>query len=339
MRALVTTTINVPTVLHKYRASMDDGDVVIVVGDKSSPHHEIVALLDSLPGQNLYLHPNEQSLWRVSELIGWRCIQRRNIGFLVALELGADTVTTIDDDNIPDVCYFNDLDLMLRPMRRAVAKTASGWYNPAQHCEPSVVHRGFPYSQRHVAVEPVWRRETVNPGVVAGLWLGDPDIDAAERMVNAPDVTKISARGQLGFALAPGTWAPFNTQNTTIVRDLVPALYCWPHVGRFDDIWASYLTRAVMDRTGYHALYGRPVVRQERNPHNLVRDLEAEIFGYRYTDDVCQALRELGDEPSTDPVALTLWYFDQLKGLGFLPVKTCESFVAWCEDVREAMSG
>jgi len=339
MRALVTTTINVPTVLEEYRMSMDDTDIVIVVGDRKSPHDGITAFLDTLPGENRYVHPDQQTHWNVSDDLGWNCIQRRNIGFLEALTTPAEYVTTIDDDNIPDANYFADVDTMMTRRGAIAIHAPSGWYNPAQQCVPSVVHRGYPYSQRHSDSHDAWKAyQDTKVGVVAGLWYGDPDIDAAERMVNAPNVTDMSMLAAEGFALARGTWAPFNTQNTTIRRELVPAAFCWPGVGRFDDIWGSYLSRAVMDECGYSVVYGQPFVSQDRNPHNLVNDLEQELLGYRYTDDVAAVLRgsDFGIYAG-EPWELLEDYFAVLQQLDFLPDQTKRSFDSWLEDVTEVI--
>ena len=55
------------------------------------------------PFDCIYLDPKEQEerYKEVSDLIGWNCIQRRNIGFLEAYRLGAEIVASVDDDNIP----------------------------------------------------------------------------------------------------------------------------------------------------------------------------------------------------------------------------------------------
>ena len=38
---------------------------------------------------------------RLSRLIGWNCIQRRNIGYVYAKKNGAKFIASVDDDNIP----------------------------------------------------------------------------------------------------------------------------------------------------------------------------------------------------------------------------------------------
>jgi hypothetical protein len=40
--------------------------------------------------------------------------------------------------------------------------------------------------------------------------------------------------------MANGTWCPFNSQNTALHRDLIPAYVLSPLIGRMDDIWARY---------------------------------------------------------------------------------------------------
>jgi hypothetical protein len=59
--------------------------------------------------------------------------------------------------------------------------------------------------------------------VNAGLWLGDPDVDAVTRICN--DINAEQYTREQSFALARGTWCPFNSQNTALWRGVIPA-YC-----------------------------------------------------------------------------------------------------------------
>ena len=44
----------------------------------------------------------QEKKWpRLSKLIGWNCIARRNFAILEAYERGADVIALVDDDNIP----------------------------------------------------------------------------------------------------------------------------------------------------------------------------------------------------------------------------------------------
>ena len=70
---------------------------VIVVGDKKTPHNKYKNL------NCTYLSPRDQEniSKRLSDLTGWNSIQRRNFGFIEALNIGANIIATVDDDNIP----------------------------------------------------------------------------------------------------------------------------------------------------------------------------------------------------------------------------------------------
>jgi hypothetical protein len=53
-----------------------------------------------------------------------------------------------------------------------------------------------------------------------------------------------------------------------------------PFVGRMDDIWGGYLIEKLF---GCCVVYNKATVYQERNPQDLVKNLENEIIGYRNT--------------------------------------------------------
>jgi hypothetical protein len=103
-RAIVTTTISSPSkaVLKYIEIAERDGWDVIVVGDMKTPHEEY----ERLASQHecfFYLPPKVQEDIdkELSDAIGWRCIQRRNMGFVYAYRSGYEVIATIDDDNIP----------------------------------------------------------------------------------------------------------------------------------------------------------------------------------------------------------------------------------------------
>ena len=70
--------------------------------------------------------------------------------------------------------------------------------------------------------------------------------------------------------------SPFNSQNTFISGRLLRDYFLFPHVGRMDDIWASYYVQA----KGHKVVYGKPSVYQDRNEHDLIRDMKQEYLGY-----------------------------------------------------------
>ena len=132
-----------------------------------------------------------------------------------------------------------------------------------------------------------------------------------------------------------GTWGPFNSQATAIRGDLAPAFFMWPGVGRYDDIWASYLMRAIMDVRNDVVAYGEPLVRQVRNEHDLFKDLEAELFGMRHTEALVKVLRHVSHEVTAEmsvTEALTIG-FTHITNLPFIPDQTKYSFNSWLYDL------
>lgn len=305
---IVTTTINIPVLLRNYAenaAFYGHKDVdFIVIGDRKSAsgtaefcrsieQYYPCRYLD-IDAQKEYL-AGYPGLW---EHLRFDSIQRRNIGLLLAYENGADVIITIDDDNF----VMNEDFVGLHGIAGTVARTpayacTTRWFNvcSALHADDGVrfYHRGYPQKQRwneqsaFIAKQECQRRVAVN----AGFWLDNPDIDALTRMERQPVVRGFKPGFEHRFALYPGTWCPFNSQNTALARDVIPAYFLSPYIGRYDDIWASYVVLRIAEHLGDVVTFGSPLVRQERNPHDLWRDLDAERNGMILTDDFCEALR------------------------------------------------
>ena len=285
---IVTTTINHPTLaMHKF-ARQEDW-TLIVVGDKKTPHYDYEAL------DCIYLHPDEQEekYPKLSKTIGWNSIQRRNIGFVEAYNLGADIVATVDDDNIPYESWGKNV---------IVGETTEiDFYNSDLGvCDPLSVtehkehiwHRGYPIDMvpyRHrVSYGGKLKRKVL---VQADLWDGDPDIDAIGRLGVRPIVKFDKIQSPYGFTC----YSPFNSQNTFLDREVIPYYSVFPHVGRMDDIWGGYVMQHYFPNS---VVYNKASVYQERNKQDLVTNLENEIIGYRYTTELIQ---NMGDWESVVP--------------------------------------
>jgi hypothetical protein len=354
-RALVTTTVNVPTNLREWANGLGMTDHLIVVGDVQTPHTEVGRLLTSIEAdtgvQCAYVHPGVQTPWETERVVGYRSIQRRNLGYLEALRLDADVVITVDDDNFPmswidptnAESWINEITPMLTAPSgpHQLLRSSHGWYNPGQLCVPTVTHRGYPIGRRAgMSAETTVPSEDGRVGVFAALWLGDPDVDAIERIANNTTVSDVTG----DVTLHPDTWAPFNSQATAIRADLLPACYLWPEVGRYDDIWASYVARTVMCHTGDLVRYGYPLVEQRRNEHDLVTDLERELLGMRHTPELITVLGRCDIEIAGKCVAgqsftvteLTTHVFHRvIEECRWLPARTADGFTAWLHDLEQ----
>lgn len=308
--ALVTTTIYVPELLDSYladaRASGWADLTTIVVGDRKTPpaaadfcaglrrRHEYDVRFLGVAEQEAYL----ANYRRLARYLPWNSIQRRNVGMLMAYEEGADIVVTIDDDNfLAEPNFFAGHAAAGRPAELDAFGSTSGWVNVCATLEEArgfrFYPRGFPPGARAGGPEldPVVSRRAGRVVVNAGLWLEEPDVDAVTRLAVPMRVTGYRRRDN--FTLARGTWSPFNSQNTALAADAIPAYFLSPTIGRYDDIWAGYVLLAIADHLDGLIAFGHPLVRQGRNPHDFWKDLDAERMGMRLTDRFCGYLRAI----------------------------------------------
>ena len=310
---ILTTTINLPTLLEKYALNFKyykHKDVFfVVIGDKKTPDtvSSFCQNLEAIYGfKVIYQNVDDQIKYlerfpKLAEHIPWNSIQRRNVGLLLAYEENADVIVTIDDDNLitnQDFLGFYGLGLVGTESRISAFESSSGWINVCDFLEEDknirFYHRGYPLDLRWIEKVHFVTSETITGKIVvnAGFWLDDPDIDAITRMTNKIIVRGFNKTFISNFALYPGTWSPFNSQNTALARNVIPAYFLSPYIGRYDDIWASYILRRIMDHLGDIGTFGLPLVRQFRNPHDLFIDLAKEIDCMEITNQFCQFLRE-----------------------------------------------
>jgi hypothetical protein len=137
-RFIVTTTINAPTEAIARFDEMRDW-TLIVVGDRGTP-------ADYHLENGIYLSPDAQERLapELSRLIGWNCIQRRNLGFVLALDEDADVVATVDDDNIPYPSWGEDL-LVGWTLEIETCEAPNGCFDPVGATEhENLWHRGYP---------------------------------------------------------------------------------------------------------------------------------------------------------------------------------------------------
>lgn len=263
---IVCTTINEPTKAIEIYDSLSDWNLV-VVGDLKTPK-------DYKLKNGVYLTPNDQNKMNsnLSELIGWNCIQRRNMGLLYAYNCGADLIATVDDDNIPlsnwgKNVYINESILVKEYQTEFEVFDPIGATN-YKH----LWHRGFPLELIASREYSEYENKYVSPSIQANFWNGDPDIDAVCRLEHKPECSF----NEEHFPFSSNRISPFNSQNTILSRNVIPDYFLFPHIGRMDDIWASYYVQSL----GHKVVYDIPTVYQDRNVHNLIDDMKKEYLGY-----------------------------------------------------------
>ncbi len=278
---IVTTTINAPTTAIRLFDEMP-GWHLVVVGDRKTPpdYH-----LDN----GTYVGPDEQERIdkELSDLIGWNCIQRRNFGFLIAHEMGAEVVAVVDDDNVPLAGWGIDV-MAGRPVEVNHYTTSLPAFDPIGATNyPHLWHRGYPLQLLPRRDYSECSRQVVTPDVQADFWNGDPDIDAICRMQFAPDCSFDDEM----FPLSSNAITPFDSQNTFLTSSWLEHYFLFPGVGRMDDIWAAYYLQG----KGASVVFGKASVVQERNPHDPVTDMKLEYAGYEHNLEIVAEVAEDAD--------------------------------------------
>lgn len=329
--ALCTTTIHVPHALKLLRKCSSDVKF-FVAGDRKTPR-EAYELVLSLDPSTVCL-PESGHKWKCSEAIGFDCIQRRNIAFLEALAWGADVIYSHDDDNLPvGKRHFAPMHNINIPFN-GIEVTAPEWFDPGYLLIPRTRHRGIP--SRRFDAPRVGHVVDAKVGVMAGLVIGDPDIDASTRIELKPDIGAIHILGQTGIVVEPGTWIVFNSQNTAVIRELIPAWFMMPSVGRHDDIYASLIVQRVARERDMHVHFGPPFTYQQRNEHNLITDLRAEIDGMEGV----QKLADLLDSiilPAKSVIEDVRIIYQQLCHCSFIPEASARAGLLWLDDCEGVM--
>lgn len=268
---IVTTTIFNPSLAIQKFSNLDDWKL-IVVGDKKTPN-DMYYNNDNI----IYMDADyqEKNYNELSNLIGWNCIQRRNLGYIEAYKLGADIIASIDDDNIP---YENwGKDILLNKKIRCNYYYNSNYniniWDPISTTKyKKLWHRGFPLEL--VKTKNNIEKKTIEiiPSIQADFWNGDPDVDAIERLIYDLNCNFDDDE----FPFCGKGISPFNSQNTFFNRDSIKDFFLFPQVGRMDDIWASFYLQS----KGHKVVYNKPTVYQDRNFHDHIVDFSKEYNGY-----------------------------------------------------------
>lgn len=302
---IATTTIFEPSEALKRFSRMPEWKLV-VAGDKKTPH-DLYKKMENI----IYLSPEDQERLypKLSDLIGWNKIQRRNIAMLHAYKLGADIIALVDDDNIPLENWGQDL-LVGKTFECDEYTPETPVFDPLSVTEyKHLWHRGFPLPYIKNKNNFSKTRKTICPDIQADFWNGDPDIDAIARLEHAPECLFSDSY----FPFSSSKISPFNSQNTFLTRRVVRDYFVLPFVGRMDDIWASYYTQS----KGFRVVYNKASVYQARNEHDLIKDFNGEIIGY-------QNNHHITNEP------------ENIKK--YIPVQTWDAFLEFQREVDTCIS-
>ena len=223
------------------------------------------------------------------KLIPYDSDNRRNIGYLMALDQGSDIIVSLDDDNYP-IQSLRDHLIVGDETSLPTVFSNTQWFNVCDLLRMDKDHkvylRGFPYYKRHRPYEIKIRLGTGRVGLNLGLWIGDPDFDAMTWLTMP--VKSISFNGN-SFLLGRQMWTPINTQNTAVYRDVMQSYYyvrMGAGIERFGDIFSGYFCQKCIKHMGDRIRVGTPIVNHKRNSHDYLTDSYGELPGILILEDL-----------------------------------------------------
>jgi hypothetical protein len=267
---IISTTIKPPTLAIKKFDNFKDW-TLIVVGDLKTPKNYKLQ-------NGIYLSCKDQNLLdkKLSNIIGWNCIERRNLGIVLAKKHDADVVALVDDDNIPYKDWGKNL-LVGKKKLINTYEVKTPVFDPINVTKyKNLWHRGFPLNLLDYRKATLIGKKKITINVQADFWDGDPDIDAITRIMFRP---KCKFEKNI-FPFYSKKISPFNSQNTFLSSDLLKDYFLFPDQGRMHDIWASYFLQY---RRNINVVYNKASVFQKRNIHTSAKDLSDELIGLKYT--------------------------------------------------------
>jgi hypothetical protein len=297
----------------------------IVIGDTKSP------ATFELDGCDFWDIPRQQSLdFELAAITPTKHYSRKNIGYLLAMQRGADRIIETDDDNLPMEAFWDF------PSRTAEAYpiNTKGWVNIyASFSDQLVWPRGLPLEvvqSTGAGLSDAEKTACFAP-IQQGLADENPDVDAVFRLTRELPIFFKQAGP---FSLGKDTWCPFNSQNTVWFREAFPLMYLPSYCSfRMTDIWRSFVAQRIAWECGWNILFRQATVRQERNDHNLLRDFEEEVPGYLHNHHIVRHLADLPLGTGKEAInANLIKCYECLIRLGLIGKEEMPLLMAWIGD-------
>jgi hypothetical protein len=284
MNFIVVTSIYPPSEAIK-KFSQYPEYTLVVVGDLKTPTD-----WQCSSAQYLSVSSQKELAFKISELLPFNHYCRKMIGYLWAIQQGAQVIVDTDDDNIPKERWdFPSLEGYFD----YIEENQSFINIYKLFTNQKIWPRGLPIHLINSDHEVICNQnqDLVSIGIWQGLADEDPDVDAIYRLTN--NATCIFDQ-RPPVVLKSGTISPFNSQNTLIRKELFPLLYLPSYVNfRFTDILRGFVAQPIMWCYGYLLGFTDATVLQKRNPHDFKKDFISEMPMYEYSDQIISIVEQV----------------------------------------------
>ena len=258
---------------------------LIVIGDKKTPKNF------NLKYGNYYNIQDQKKLrFNFSKICPLNSYSRKNIGYLVSIQNGNETIIETDDDNYPKNNFLKFLDL-----KHEVNEIKEiGWTNVYKKFTKKNLNiwpRGLPLNK--IEKSPTFKNKKVRKNfyLKQGVCEGNPDVDAIYRIINKN--INIKFKNEYKFSLGKA-FSPINSQNTIWSKILFPLMYlpvtC---TMRATDIWRGLIALNIISNDNLSVLFYGTTMKQNRNFHVLENDLMDELPLFESVENAFEILKNL----------------------------------------------
>jgi hypothetical protein len=331
-KALVITTIasSKHPILKKFaKISLKKNINFIVIGDKKSPAKF------SLKGADYFSLQKQKSLkFKLSKILPINHYSRKNLGYLLAMQKNPETIMETDDDNIPLKNFF--LKNPKKKQKTYFSKNA-GWVNVYKFfTKKNIWPRGFALEELQAPLTKKLKLSKVIAPIQQGLANKNPDVDAIYRLTSTLPITFNSSKN---ISLGSGSICPFNSQNTSWLKDAYPLMYLPSYCSfRMTDIWRSFIAQRVAWTCGWSILFHSSTVIQERNEHNLMGDFKDEVSGYENNFKIMNNLMKLKLKPDIKNIKHNMILcYKELILMKLVDKKEIKLLNAWFLDLKQVL--
>jgi len=248
--------------------------------------------------KTIYLDINNQTKlhYSILETIPFNSYTRKNIGYLYAIQNGAQFIYDTDDDNEPIVNLVDYFDLNEFKTELEYDLNSPLILNTYAHFgQPTIWPRGFPLNEINKKLYNDYILVKKSTSIIQqSVVNGDPDVDAIFRLTKSLEYKRIDIKfdsSSPSVRIPLFKLTPFNSQNTLFHYKAFWALYL-PHsvTFRLTDIWRSYWAQRLMWLLDSTVSFLGPNAYQFRNSHSYLSDYKQEKDMYLKTQELIQFL-------------------------------------------------
>jgi hypothetical protein len=220
---------------------------------------------------------------------------RKNLGYLQAIGLNANWIYETDDDNSPIDNPFTarelnvDMDFFTSPGKWLNVYEVFGTFEEAKE-RGKLWPRGFSLLRINDNFH-LHNSTIAKSPIQQGLANGDPDVDAIFRIANG---SFLNFKNRRTVGLLDSQICPINSQTTFWHNSIFQLMYLPSTCSfRLTDILRGFVAWRILQDSDEVITFHSPIVYQDRNEHNLLKDFKEEIQLYFYSEEIIEDFLEL----------------------------------------------